>query len=96
MAFAGLTCGTGINIFMNSIESSLMEYTKLAANSLDKTYVIGHFSYLFIMIILTIAMAIAVAYITEKIIIPKLGKYEDMDKEEFYLDKKKREDYYLA
>ena len=90
MAFAGLTCGTGINIFMNSIESSLMEYTKLAANSLDKTYVIGHFSYLFIMIILTIAMAIAVAYITEKIIIPKLGKYEDMDKEEFYLDKKKK------
>ncbi len=34
MAFAGLSCGTGINVFMNSIDSSLLEYTKLAVKKI--------------------------------------------------------------
>jgi len=91
LAFAGLTCGTGINIFMNSIDSSLMEYTLLAARSLDATYSISTFAYLFIMTIMTIVMSIVVANITEKVIIPKVGKYEEEEEiEEFYLDKRKK------
>lgn len=91
MAFAGLTCGTGINIFMNSIDSALLSYTKLAALSLDSTYVISNFAYLFIMIVMTIATSIAVAMITEKVIIPRLGYHESEEiSEEFYLDKKKK------
>ena len=92
MAFAGLTCGTGINVFLNSIESSLLSYTTLAANSLDATYTINTLAYTFVMIILTIIMTIIVANVTEKIIIPKLGKYEDEVEptEEFYLDKRKK------
>lgn len=91
MAFAGLTCGTGINIFMSSIDASLLGYTNLAALSLDKTYAISNYAFLFIMILVTIIMSIVIAMITEKIIAPKLGKYElDDDSEEFYLDKKKK------
>lgn len=91
LAFAGVTSGTGINIFMNSIDSALMEYTRLSANSLDSTYTISVFSYLFIMIVLTLIMTLVVASITEKIIVPRLGKYEkDEPQEEFYLDKKKK------
>lgn len=91
MAFAGLTCGTGINIFMTSIESALLEYTKLAATSIDNTYIIGTSSYLFIMILMTLIMSYIIATITEKIIIPKLGKYEiEEEEEEPYLDKRKK------
>lgn len=90
MAFAGLTCGTGINVFMNSIDASLRSYTLLAALSLDTTYTISNYAYLFIMIIMTIVMAIAVAMITEKVIVPRLGHYEEEIEEEFYLDKKKK------
>jgi len=91
MAFAGITCGTGINIFMSSIDASMIGYTGLAASSLDASYSISNFAFIFIMILLTIIMALAVASITEKIIIPRLGKYEvEEEKEEFYLDKKKK------
>jgi len=76
---------------MNSIDSSLMEYTLLAARSLDATYSISTFAYLFIMTIMTIVMSIVVANITEKVIIPKVGKYEEEEEiEEFYLDKRKK------
>lgn len=93
MAFAGITCGTGINIFMSSIDASLLEYTRQAALYLDATYSIGTFALLFIMIIMTIIMSIVIASITEKYLIPRLGKYEAPEKveeEEFYLDKKKK------
>ncbi len=91
MAFAGLTCGTGISVFLSSIDASLLGYTNLAALSLDATYTINNFAYLFVMILMTIVMSIVIAMITEKVIIPKLGKYEAEDgTEEFYLDKKKK------
>lgn len=91
MAFAGITCGTGINIFLSSIDSSMLGYTELAAASLDASYAINNYAYLFIMILLTIVMALAIASITEKILIPRLGKYEvEEEEEEFYLDKKKK------
>lgn len=91
LAFAGLTCGTGINIFMSSIDASLLEYTRLASFYLDASYSISSFAYLFVMILMSIIMSFTIASITEKFIIPRLGKYEfEEDEEEFYLDKKKK------
>ncbi|HBA37844.1 MAG TPA: hypothetical protein DCY94_03895 [Firmicutes bacterium] len=91
MSFAGLTCGTGINIFMNSIDAAISSYTQLAALSLDVSYSISNYAYLFIMLIMTIIMATTVTLITEKIIVPRLGHYEEeTSTEEFYLDKKKK------
>ena len=90
LAFASLTCGTGINVFMNSIDSTLLEYTRLAANSLDATYEINTYAHFFVMILMTIIMAAVITNITEKITVPKLGKSNISDDEEFYLDKKKK------
>lgn len=92
LAFASLTCGTGVNIFMNSIDSSLLEYTRLATTSLDSTYEINTYAHFFIMIVMTILLSYVIALITEKNIAPKLGKYEveEDNIEEFYLDKKKK------
>lgn len=97
MAFAALSCGTGINIFMSSIDASLLSYTRLTALSLDSTYTISNFAYIFIMIIMTIISAVIITNITEKIIVPKMGKYQvNEEQEEFYLDKKKKKGLMLS
>lgn len=97
MAFAALTCGTGINIFMSSIDATLLSYTKLTALSLDATYTVSNYAYIFIMILMTIVSATIIANITEKIIVPKMGKYQvDEEQEEFYLDKKKKKGLILS
>ena len=97
MAFAGLTCGTGINLFLSSIDASLIGYTEAAAVSLDATYTINNLAFVFIMIIMTIIAAIIVTVITEKVIVPKMGKYEvPEEQEEFYLDKKKKKGLALS
>ncbi len=90
LAFAGLTCGTGINIFMNSIDSSLLEYTRLAAGSLDVNYTISNHAYIIIMLFMTILMSFVITNIAERITIPRLGKYEEEIEEEQYLDKYKK------
>lgn len=93
MSFAGLTCANSINIFMNSIDSALINYTEIAAISIDSTYTITNAVHLFVMIVLALAASILIAYITEKHVIPNLGKYEDSEEvleEDFYLDKKKK------
>lgn len=90
LAFAGLTCGTGINIFMNSIDSALLEYTRLAAASLDINYSISYHAYIIVMLFMTILMSFIITNIAEKITIPKLGKYENEIEEEQYLDKYKK------
>lgn len=97
MSFSGLACGTGINLFLSSISASMLGYTRLTANSLDSTYTINNFAYLFVMAVMTILAAFIITYITEKIVIPRLGKYEvDEDEEEFYLDKKKKRGLLLS
>lgn len=90
LAFAGLTCGTGINVFMNSIDSALLEYTRLAASSLDVNYTISNHAYIIVMLFMTVLMSFVITNIAEKITIPKLGKYEDEIEEEQYLDKYKK------
>ena len=90
MAFAALTVGTSINVFMNSVDSALLSYTLLAANSIDSSYEISVFCNLFIMIALTFIMALLISSVTEKIIIPRMEKYEEENEEEFYLDKRKK------
>lgn len=96
MAFAGLTCGTGINLFMSSIDAALLGYTNLAAKSLDATYAIGNFAYLFVMILMTIVMSIVVALVTEKFVVPRLPKVELETEDDFYLDKKKKKGLLLS
>ena len=90
MSFAGLTCGNSINIFMSSIDSALLNYTKIAALSVDNSYDISKFAHIFVMILMTLIATIIVSSITEKVVIPKLGKYEEEEEEDFYLDKKKK------
>lgn len=90
-AFASLSCGIGINIFINSIDSTLISYSMESANLLIKDYSIGTFSFVLVMLIAAIALAIINTSITERIIVPKLGKYElEVEKEDYLTKREKR------
>lgn len=89
-AFASIACGTGVNIFLNSTDSNLINYTNTAANIIDKGFTFSYFGLLFIMIIATIILSFIITNVTEKIIIPKLGKYEFDYEEKVSLTKKEK------
>ena len=89
-AFASIACGYGINIFMSSIDTSLVAYTNQAANLLSKDYNVGVFAFLVVMILASIILASIISSITEKVTIPKLGHYELMTETEDYLTKKEK------
>ena len=89
-AFASISCGIGINIFISSIDSVLLSYSEVAANLLINDYSINTLSYVLIMLISSITLAFIITSITEKVTIPKLGKYELLDETEDYLTKKEK------
>lgn len=80
-SYAALSAGAGISIFFTSTDSALMNYTLLGAHALDKTYMLGTTAFVFIMIVAVILVALAITFITENIIAPKLPKYEFPEEE---------------
>ena len=74
-AFAGITFGSGANIVANSLDSSLLPYTKSATTILDATYKVNTNGNLIFMLVSTLLVAYIGTIITERVIIPKLGKY---------------------
>lgn len=80
-AFAGITFGNGANIVANTLDSSLLPYTKSATTILDITYKVNTNGNLFFMIISTILISFVGSVITERFIIPKLGKYHFTEEE---------------
>lgn len=87
--FAALTCGSGISIFLTSIDSSLMTLTLQSANMLDANYSLDTFSFIFIMIMATVIMSIVITQITERYSATVVEKYEfKEEKKEFKLGKK--------
>lgn len=81
-AFAGITFGYGANIAVNGLDSTLLAYTKSSALILDKSYQVSLNGNLFIMILSSILISYVGMIITEKYVIPKLGKYNFEEKEE--------------
>lgn len=87
-AFISVALGTGMSITISSVDSALINYTELAARMISSDYVIPTASYFIIMIVAIFAGASIITYVTEKIIVPKLGKYE-VEEEEIIQDKEK-------
>lgn len=88
-SFASLSFGYGVNIFLSSIDSSLLTLTTNAAKLLSSNYVIGSFFALMIMIVVLISLSIIFTRITERRIMPSLPKYEFSEEEESYIITKK-------
>lgn len=75
-SFAGVCFGYGINVFLSSNDSSLLNLTLTAAKVIDTNYSVNQYFQLFIMLVAIVLASIILTRVTEKNIMPKLGKYE--------------------
>lgn len=83
-AFAGISFGYGANIVVNGLDSSLISYTQAATSILDKNYIVNINGNLFFMIVATIFLSYLGMVITEKVIVPRLGRYTFSEDEPVY------------
>ena len=88
--FSALSFGSGINIFLSSTDSSLLNLTLNAARTIDPKYNVGTFFALFIMIFMLIVVAIVFTNITEKKIMPRLPRIEEEAEEVIITNKELR------
>ena len=78
-AYAGLTCGSGLSVFLTSLDSEMLKYSLVNAHLIDSNYSIGGLSFLFIMIVAIIAVSVVLTIITEKVSVFTVAKYEYKD-----------------
>ena len=78
-AFAGVSFGYGVSIFVGSMEVNLIPLTTSAARLIDPSAHISLTSNLFIIIAFSLVLSIVGTIINEKIIAPRLGKYKEKE-----------------
>ncbi|WP_315900048.1 AbgT family transporter [Ferrimonas balearica] len=75
-AFAGVSGGYSANLLLGTVDPLLSGITQTAANIIDPTYTVGPEANWFFMIVSTFVVAGLAMWVTEKIVEPKLGKYD--------------------
>lgn len=75
-AFAGVSGGYSANLLLGTIDPLLAGLTQEAAHIIDKTYEINAAANYYFMFVSTFFIAAAGTWVTEKIVVPRLGKYE--------------------
>ena len=78
-AFAGVSFGYGVSIFVGSMEVNLIPDTTTAARLIDASAHISLTSNLFIIIAFSLILSLVGTIIIEKIIAPRLGKYKEKE-----------------
>ena len=81
-AFAGVSGGYSANLFLGTIDPLLSGITTAAAQLIDPTYQVGPEANWFFMIVSTFLIAILGTIITEKVVEPRLGKYDESEASE--------------
>lgn len=77
--YAALTCGSGLSIFMTSIDSEMLSFTLANTLNIDPNYNLGTLIYLFIMIVSIVLISIIMTIITERISTNTVDRYEFKD-----------------
>lgn len=75
-SFAALSCGSGLNIFLTSVDSSLLSTTLLNAHKYQPSYAISSFGFSFIMLVGFITLALVITNVTENVIAKRVPKYD--------------------
>ena len=78
-AFAGVSFGYGVSIFVGSMEVNLIPDTTTAARLIDASAHVSLTSNLFIIIAFSVILSIVGTIVIEKIIAPRLGKYKEKE-----------------
>ncbi len=85
-AFAGISFGYGANIIVNGVDNTLLTYTQNATKILDQNYYVSMTGNLIFMIFASFAISYLGMIITEKYVVPKLGKYNFEEEEDIDLE----------
>ena len=75
-SFAALSLGFGMNFMLSSVGSALANYTEMSAGVISTGYHVSSFAFFIIMIVAIFVGTSLLTYITERIIAPRVGKYE--------------------
>lgn len=75
--FAGVSGGFSANLIIGSTDAILSGFSDAAAKTLDPAYSVSPLSNWFFMIVSTFWITIIGTFITEKVIIPRLGPYKE-------------------
>ncbi len=75
-AFAGVSGGYSANLLLGTVDPLLAGLTQEAARIIDKSYEVSATANYYFMAVSTFFIAIAGTWVTEKIVEPRLGKYE--------------------
>lgn len=75
-AFAGVSGGFGANIFLTSLDPLMAGFTQPAARMIDPDYVVDATANWYLLAASVPLMAIAGTFVTEKILEPRLGRYD--------------------
>lgn len=76
-AFAGVSGGFSANLFLGTIDPLLAGLSQEAAQIVDPTYTVNPTANYYFMIVSTFMISIIGTWVTEKIIAPRFGKYEN-------------------
>jgi aminobenzoyl-glutamate transport protein len=85
-AFAGVSGGFGANIFLTSLDPLLAGFTETAARLIDPTYVVAPTANWYFMAASVPLIAVVGAFVTEKILEPRLGIYKGSDNDQTELN----------
>ena len=85
-AFAGISFGYGANIVVNGLDNNLILYTQNATKILDQNYVVSLSGNIIFMIVATLLISYLGMIITEKQVVPKLGRYTISEEDGIDLD----------
>lgn len=75
-SFAALSCGSAISMIFTSTDSGLLNYTLLAAKTLNASYTITRFAFFVIMAAAVLLVTIIITIVTENVIAKRVPKYE--------------------
>jgi len=98
-AFSGITFGYGANFIINRLDSLLYQYTSKATAILDTAYNVDLYGNIIFTFVSTILLAYVGMFVTERYIIPKLGKYyfdEEEPSQDTVVSKKERKGVVIA
>lgn len=85
-AFAGISFGYGANIIVNGLDNILLTYTQNATKILDHNYTVSLSGNLIFMIVATFLISYFGMLVTEKYVVPKLGRYTITEEDGIDLD----------
>jgi aminobenzoyl-glutamate transport protein len=81
-AFAGVSGGYSANLLLGTIDPLLAGLSQEAAQIVDPEYLVNPACNYYFMVVSTFFIAAAGTYVTERIIIPRLGEYQGEEKPE--------------